>query len=673
MARYHVDPPERRQQRSPWLITAVLFLLVLITTATLWIFSGRSLGLRFMATATPTATPGAPATATVDFRATQIAEDAATQIAFAAVMTLQTPSIGYVPVILGELDATATAISLNLVPIGGGDGPAPVETPTPNPDESSLINLPNIEVPPGNDGNDGDNGDLPSDSSTPDLPIVIETETPTPTETPFVIETETPTVTPFPTVYQVESLRARIRAPATPATIWLRLAPLNTHTPEATLLPGAEVRLLGRDGAGEWVYFCCAANSEPRWIRQAFAPPVDNVLPGAPPANARPNDVRWLPTQPWPGNFPQPPAATPIPPDDHPYFRHDPTNVGRVSTGFNGNLVSLWPIPASTTQRITAAPVVVGQFVIVASADGDLYGFDRTIGNQIWRYTVGAAVSQPPIVVDNILYFADEEGRATAIFVGAGSPQWSTSLRIQNVAASARAVTGFVAAGDNLLIGASHGNDTSNYRIVQMSRTGGGDLRDFDIGSVPPKALAVGGQMLYVVGNHVWAIDIDNFELIWVRADLTGLTAAPVYSANGVFALAELYVATSDGRTHALDANTGATLHIYEGGGEVVNALALSDSSVIAAGGGFVKAYDRRSNGLFWRTATNAEMRNGAIVTPDQLLLVALNGAIQFLNPSSGIMTGVFNVPTSVNHAPAVSGANLYIAGEDRQIYAFTQ
>ncbi|MCL4860121.1 MAG: PQQ-binding-like beta-propeller repeat protein, partial [Caldilineaceae bacterium] len=163
------------------------------------------------------------------------------------------------------------------------------------------------------------------------------------------------------------------------------------------------------------------------------------------------------------------------------------------------------------------------------------------------------------------------------------------------------------------------------------------------------------------------------FELIWVRADLTQLTAAPVYSANGVTALAELYVATNNGLTYALDANTGATLHTYEGGGEVVNGLALSDTAVIASGGAFVKAYDRRSNGLFWRAATNGEMRNAAIVTPDQLLVVALNGAIQFFNPSSGAMTGVFNVPTSVTNAPAIGGANLYVAGEDGQLYAFTQ
>mgnify|MGYP001166019818 CR=1 FL=1 len=666
MARYPVDPP---QQRSPWLITAVLFLLVLFTAAALWVFSGGRLGLRLLATPTATATPRAPATATVDFRATQIAEDAATQIAFAAVMTLQTPSIEYVPVIMGGPDGTATAVSLNLVPIGGGDDVVPPETPTPDPNAPPTPGPPNVELPPGDD----DGGEDAAQETPPEVPDVIETETPTPTETPFVFETETPTVTPFPTVYQVESLRARIRAAATPTTIWLRLAPLNTHTPVATLAPGAEVRLLGRDGAGEWVYLCCVNNNEPRWIRQAFAPPVDNTLPGTPPPSATPNDVRWLPTQPWPGNFPQPAVATPIPPDDHPHFRHDPTNAGRVTAGFSGNLVSLWPIPARTTQRITTAPVVAGQYVIVASGDGDLYGFDRTIGNQIWKFTVGTTVSQPPIVVDNILYFADDGGRAVAIFIGAGGPQWTTNLSIPSVAANAWAVTGFVAVGDYLLIGVSNGNDTSNYQIVQMFRNGGGASRAFNVGSVPPKALAVGGRMLYVVGNHVWALDIDTFELIWVRADLTQLTAAPVYSANGVTALAELYVATNNGLTYALDANTGATLHTYEGGGEVVNGLALSDSAVIASGGAFVKAYDRRSNGLFWRAATNGEMRNAAIVTPDQLLVVALNGAIQFFNPSSGAMTGVFNVPTSVTNAPAVSGANLYIAGEDGQLYAFTQ
>lgn len=684
MSFYPNDRPEPSQQRSPWLITVVLVGLVLAVVLALWQFYLGGIGLRIAPTATPTATPAAPATATPDFRATLIAEDRATQIAFQAVMTMQTPETSFLPgVQFGEHD-TPTPSNVNLVPVGSGAeagaatatliAPPVADTPTPLPPPNVVLTPPaegvNPESPlllPGVGGSEG------NPENTPDnVPVVIESATLTPSETPLPpTETPTPpptfTFTPSPTVFQVETLRAEIR-PTLATPVELRLAPMNTFTPVSTLLPGTEIRLIGRDSTGEWVYICCV-NNEPRWIRQAYAPPLNNTLPDNAPPSATPNDVRWLPTRPWPGNYPQPAAATPIPANDFPRFRRDINNSGHVPLGYNGLLAAQWPLPARVPQRWTTAVMVVDQFVLAASADTNLYGLDRSLGNQIWSFPLGAQVTHPLNIVEGRVYFADDSGRAFALPLGAGTATWQNRLEVPGVTTSALPATGFIALRDRLYIGVKSGD---KYYLVQHAREGGAALRYFDLGATPPQELAIGNQLLYVAGGQIWALDIDDLELVWSRNDLRDHSAPPVYTSNGVTRLSELYVATGDGKVHELDATTGDELHTYEGT-EYVSGLAVGENLVFATGNAFMKAFDRRNDSLVWRIATNGDTAGGALVTPDQLILVSATGVIQFINPVDGRLSVGGAVPTSVLNMAAVSGTFLFIPGEDGGLYAFAQ
>jgi outer membrane protein assembly factor BamB len=675
MSLYRIEPPERPPQRSPWLITAVLTVLVLALGAALWFFSSGNMGLRLAATPTATATPRPPGTPTPDYLATRIAEDQATQIAYGTFLPPATQVIN-VPIVGGGETPTLPA-NINLPWVGGGAtspldvSPTPIEdSPLPT---QSPIHLPQVEQPP--TGPTQADSPLP-EPTLPDVPIVLSTDTPTPTETAFPTETETPTPTATftpPVVFQVETLRAVVYQPPTPATVWARPAPANTVTPDATLVVGAEVRLLGRDGSGEWVYFCCVDNGQPRWVRQAYARAEGNTLPDNATPSATPNDIRWLPTQPWPGNVAPPPAETPIPPQDFPRFQYDRANSGRVPSSFAGTLHPLWSVdasPAQTAGRVTAPVIVAGQYVLVASADGNLYGFDRAIGNQLWKYTLGTTINVPFTVQDNIVYYAGDDGRVTALQIGASNPLWQVNLAIPNVTTSAFPATGLLATANHLFIGVRH---EANYRILQIDRIQGGILNNFDVGTVQPKELAMGNRLLYVAGGQLWALDIDNLELVWVRNDLTNPTVPPLYAESGASGAAELYIATGDARSHALEANTGLELHTYEGGGELVTGLALNDNMLFATGNSFIKAYDRRGNGLFWRLATNGDARSGALVTPGQIILVAVSGVIQFIDPVAQQVFTVASVPTAVLNPPAVSGTSLYVPGENGRLYGFTQ
>jgi outer membrane protein assembly factor BamB len=667
MSLYQLRPPEPSQRRSPWLITTVLVLLMFLLGAALWVFTRGDLGLALLTTPTPSPTPGTPATATPDFRATIIAEDQATQAAYLAVVTRQTPVVQFVPVAMGGIEETATAVSLNLPVVGGGAAFSPLETPTP---DQSLINLPGVQVPP---PEPLVNPESPLETPTPEgppAPIVIETETPTPTETP--VETETPTMTPVPTVFLVDELRAFIAPTLTATTVWLHDAPSNRHFATATLVPGTEVRLRGRDETGEWVFVCCPGNDlnwPPRWIRQAYAPPSHNQLQPNAPAGATPNDVRWLPVRPWPGNIQQDPPATPIPSQDYPFFRRDRANTGRVPVEQPGYLNLAWS-DELTTNNITTPVLVHGSYVLVAGADRHIYGIDRIGGNQLWKYNADTVINLPPAIQDDIYYYIDEQNRATAIIVGNQVALWQKPLWVPDESATAIAETGIVIAGERLFVGVRH--DDKHF-ILQLARSSGEVLRAFEIGSVASQPLVVGHQLLYVAANGLWALDIENFEQVWVQPGFTLIRTPPLYAADGVSALAELYVAFVNGTIVALDANTGVEIRRYDAQGDTTTGLALGDTALYATGDGFIKAWDRGSNDRLWREPTAGEVRGGAIVTPNYLIVVTASGAIQFFDPFTGGSHPGATIGAQVPEAPAVSGSYLYVPGSDRRVYGFIQ
>jgi len=662
------DPSAQSQSRSPWFITSVLLFLVIIGLVIVGLLSVDRLNLALGPTPTLTATPRIPSTPTADFRATRFAEDQATQIAYQAIATLQTPAFVEVttsptitennqismPAVHNEAQPTATGSSLGL-PIAGSD----IQPSSPLPQPNNTLTATNVTIPPVDP--------LATPTPAAPSPIVIG-ETPTPTETPFIPPTDTPTFTPTPTptVFLVSSLRGFI--PATLTSVWVRLAPVNTQTPVATLVANTSVNLLGRDSTGEWVYFCCV-NNEPRWLRQVYAQPTDNPTPPNAPPSSTPNDVRWLPTVPWPGSIAQPSLATPIPPDDFPLLRRDRANSGRVPGNFTGTLNSFWPVAAEAGQPFTSPPVVAGPYVVAASAEPSIYGFDRNGGNQNWKYSLQSPVSRPLAMQDNVLYFADDVGRTYALPIQ-GSPIWNSTLSIPNVTQQAPPATGFTVAGDRLFIVA---NNNNTYYVVQLDRYAGGSLNSFAIGSTPPKSLTVGEQMLYVAGSALWALDLHNLEVLWQRTDLTTINALPVYTPNGLTALAELFVATADNRVHLINANTGVEVRTYDGGGEVATSLALGDTMLYAAGNGFIKAYDRLGTGIFWRAGLSGEAVGGPLVSAGQIIVVTNGGVIHMVNPNGGAVATVQSLGMSVSQSPAVSGSYLFVPITGNRIYSYVQ
>jgi outer membrane protein assembly factor BamB len=311
--------------------------------------------------------------------------------------------------------------------------------------------------------------------------------------------------------------------------------------------------------------------------------------------------------------------------------------------------------------------------VLAASADGHLYAFNREGGNQEWRRL--GKVDQPLLEHDGVLYYVDtglDSGIAQALAFRLSDEVelWSVNLSAASMAPNAQPETGFIAAEHRLFIGVS---SNGTYYVVRMERVGGGAVVAFAAGGSPIRGLAIGHQLLYVAGGGLWALDLDTLEVIWSKPNDFGIPATlPVYAAQGVSSVAELYIGVTDGRTYALDANTGAILHIYPSNEEEVRGVAFGDTALYIVSRTRIRGFERRSTGLYWDTAIS-EMRGAPIVSADQLILMGANGTIWFVHPGTGALQQGPTVNAPVAFAPAASGSYLFIPADDGQVYGFTQ
>jgi outer membrane protein assembly factor BamB len=65
--------------------------------------------------------------------------------------------------------------------------------------------------------------------------------------------------------------------------------------------------------------------------------------------------------------------------------------------------------------RRLSAPAVIGKHVAVADFEGYVHWLDVETGAFVARSKTGGRISNPPVVVGDLVVFQDDEGRVTAL------------------------------------------------------------------------------------------------------------------------------------------------------------------------------------------------------------------------------------------------------------------
>ena len=686
MSHFQLEPSESQSGSfSRTLLLALLILAAFLAFVGTLVALNNS-GLAFGPTPTPTATARLATTATPDFRATRYLADQLTAEAYRVAQSAATAlneSSPTIPPDDQETSQPTDELNATDVPGTGTAISEPVigEDTSPLPDAGSgetTVNLPVIISGSQEGAEDNNESQQPSPLATPtDTPEPLPTATeplPTPTfdlPTPTpALPTPTPTSTlqAVPTTYIVDSLIAVVDESGAD----VRKGPGTNYEVKGTFDANIEVKLLGRTRGGEWVYACCV-NNEPGWIRQVEAPPRnnefeddENEVEDDPPENADPNDVRWLQVQSIDSSLTVPPSPTAIPADDFPLYRYDRSNQARLSGFPTVPIQNGWPTtPYEAGSQFTTGVTIFGQSVIAANADNHIYSIHRTGGNQRWRAKVDATVRFAPAIQDSTIYVVDDAGTVYA-FVDNGNvadERWRHDLAMVPTA-------GINIAGDKLFI---PGSTPDAYRLYALNRNNGDLIHQFSpVTNTPLGYPAIGDQLVYIAGEKLWALDYNDINrVIWEYSEFIDYTVPPVYTDQGVLALAEIIVATRDGNLHIIDANTKRRKlsHNLE---QVTTGLAVDDLRIYAAGSNRVSALDRRTLEVAWTSGLDSPAVGGPIVGPGQIITFQESGAIIFFDATQGSqISGVF-IPPTISGTGAVSGQWLFTANTQGGIYGYS-
>ena len=76
--------------------------------------------------------------------------------------------------------------------------------------------------------------------------------------------------------------------------------------------------------------------------------------------------------------------------------------------------VDLWKQSGLRMRRLSA-PAVIGKHVAVADFEGYVHWLDVETGAFVARSKTGGRISNPPVVVGDLVVFQDDEGRVTAL------------------------------------------------------------------------------------------------------------------------------------------------------------------------------------------------------------------------------------------------------------------
>ena len=238
---------------------------------------------------------------------------------------------------------------------------------------------------------------------------------------------------------------------------------------------------------------------------------------------------------------------------------------------------SLWK--ANVAGDVLAAPAVVGDKVIVRTADGRIFALNRIDGKRQWvfqRATPALTLRTNAGIVSNrgTLYAGYPGGKVVAIEVEGGKPIWEATISL------ARGATELERVAD--VAGVPVLDDTRVCAAVYQGRTGcvetlsGNVLWSREISS--PDGVAVDAKNVYVtdIDGNVYALDKTNGVTLWKLEKLLRRDPGTPILVNG-----KLVLGDKDGLIHVMSVENGDLIgRISTDGSRVVSLVKNGDGAI---------------------------------------------------------------------------------------------
>jgi outer membrane protein assembly factor BamB len=316
-------------------------------------------------------------------------------------------------------------------------------------------------------------------------------------------------------------------------------------------------------------------------------------------------------------------------------------------------------------------PVINGDVIYAASADGELKAFSRDRGKTLWKTDLDTPISGGVGVYEDALFLGTSDGFVLKVDANSGDLQWSTRLRGEVLSPPQ---------GNSSVVVAQ----TYDGKLQGLDFTSGEILWTYD-SNVP--VLTVRGTSVPILRNNVVYAGFANGRVLAFDA-LTGSIAWEVRVAisqgrseierivdvDGTMELAgnELYAASYQGRVVAIDVVSGRKMwqqdvSSFSGVSQGFGNIYVSDED------GTLTAYLRNGQGVRW-TQGALGYRELSRPTPVSSYVAVgdFAGIVHIISQVDGQFAGRVKVDGNGARADMLSDGNiLYVYGNGGKLVAY--
>lgn len=346
-----------------------------------------------------------------------------------------------------------------------------------------------------------------------------------------------------------------------------------------------------------------------------------------------------------------------------PTFHGDDGRTGNHSgSGPESNRV-LWS--NNTGGNEYSSPVVAGGRVFIGSIDRNLYCFNATTGERLWRFNAGNSLQASPAVTPDggRVIIGNVNRNVYCVNVNDGSSAWSAT------------VDGGMDGSPLVHGGKAYISTLAGSLYCLDVATGAQDWRVADAGGEASPATE-DGRLFSVGDSRLWCLDLATGAHFW------NVTVSEFYSsptASGGY----VYLPGGDGSVSCFNASTGSrSWRTATGWAESTSTAAISNGSVYvcvdsqAQNRGALVKLDASDGRIVWTYQVAGDPYNAPAVAGDRVYF-SYARTVACVNASDRSVIWTYQAASAdqygVCSSPALAFGNLYIGGVESKLFCFGQ